>query len=592
MKNNKKRIIIIMLVVVGIALLCFGSYYIIKYFKNGKSFFQSNNYILEKAGTIDVKTNMIGSATSTAKKNNLLFVSGIGQYNNLYVFNLNNTESVPFDESNKLPLNYTSYAANDESGNIVGYQLYYNDTSISGFLSLNNNLFYDKNLSIINISNKYFTVMNEESKYGLYTLEGEKVIDTIYNYIQIIPNSNLLIANKNDKVGVIDTNGNTIIPFDYEPDYFTSLDSGEYTEYKPYTTFSIDNDTYIIIKKHDLYGIINKDNKTIVDFNYSKEESISYSSILKKFYTYQYDNDNYIKAINFYSLEGIKEKTINMSSSGIHDIIGLNNYNDEYFENNMILLQDSQAKEIFYYVDKDMNLQKVESLSYVEEEVYEEEPYNIYYINNYMYIQNTNDILKVYDLDGKELLKDSFKYIQINRGSTFKDTYITLCKKEDKTMCGAINLNGETIVNFENTLINSDTKYEEATFKNNDGYFIVNNGKQSSSFKCNSMDNSKIIYVYQNLAVMEENGNRYIYNVNCQKISEIDYWNPLTINDLVIAAYKSTNESNYLYDIYDINGNKINYTNKDGAIFNLYLGEIDNTLYFLTDKGIYSLSKE
>ena len=84
MKNNKKRIIIIMLVVVGIALLCFGGYYIIKYFKNGKSFFQSNNYILEKAGTIDVKTNMIGSATSTAKKNNLLFVSGIGQYNHSF----------------------------------------------------------------------------------------------------------------------------------------------------------------------------------------------------------------------------------------------------------------------------------------------------------------------------------------------------------------------------------------------------------------------------------------------------------------------------------------------------------------------------
>ena len=82
------------------------------------------------------------------------------------------------------------------------------------------------------------------------------VIDKIYDNIGIEKDGYIRV-DKEDKMGFMDTNGEIIIPIEYENDVSYGYIQG--------------NGNYAIVKKDDKYGAVDMENKPLVDFCYTLE---------------------------------------------------------------------------------------------------------------------------------------------------------------------------------------------------------------------------------------------------------------------------------------------------------------------------------
>lgn len=92
-----------------------------------------------------------------------------------------------------------------------------------------------------------------DSKWGYIDLTGNLKIDCKYEQISEFDLGGYAIVKINSKWGVIDQNDNIILDFKYE-----NIDS-----------YSL-NDKLIIIKKEELYGMIDFDNNELIPFSFSK----------------------------------------------------------------------------------------------------------------------------------------------------------------------------------------------------------------------------------------------------------------------------------------------------------------------------------
>lgn len=54
-----------------------------------------------------------------------------------------------------------------------------------------------------------------ESKWGLINIDGQLVLDTIYDHPPVYLNSNFVVASQNGLFGVVNSNGRTLHPFTY-----------------------------------------------------------------------------------------------------------------------------------------------------------------------------------------------------------------------------------------------------------------------------------------------------------------------------------------------------------------------------------------
>ena len=114
--------------------------------------------------------------------------------------------------------------------------------------------------SIYSSSSKYIVVtnsiFNEKGKYGLYDYQMNKKLDFIYDDLNTI-SDDLLIAKKGKKFGVIDASNKTVIDFNY--DGIEAID-----------------DYYVVIKDGKL-GVLGKDGKEVVPFNYSVPKDMEFT---------------------------------------------------------------------------------------------------------------------------------------------------------------------------------------------------------------------------------------------------------------------------------------------------------------------------
>lgn len=70
----------------------------------------------------------------------------------------------------------------------------------------------------------YLLIQDENNLKGLYTTKLEEILPFVYNEIIVLKNQDYIIAKKNDKYGVVDKKNNISIPFEYdEIQYYNGL---------------------------------------------------------------------------------------------------------------------------------------------------------------------------------------------------------------------------------------------------------------------------------------------------------------------------------------------------------------------------------
>lgn len=120
------------------------------------------------------------------------------------------------------------------------------------------------------------TLAIKDGKVGAINIENEVIIPFDYevtttNPIYAFKQHKMVFLEKNNKIGAIDNNGKVIIPFEYDSAYIvTTPIDGE-----PYTHCLTDISGFykygvIVLKKNNKCGVLDKNNKIIIPFEYDE----------------------------------------------------------------------------------------------------------------------------------------------------------------------------------------------------------------------------------------------------------------------------------------------------------------------------------
>ena len=500
-------------------------------------------------------------------------------------------------------INYVEFLKSIDDYTVLGYHSKEKNKSVNKLLILNNNnkiyesienginnikdtnIFYTNN-KIINyknpnaVANSYdevkvhnnIFIVKKNGLYGLADSEGKNITEITYDNIEsrnVL--SNYLFAIKSNKVGIINTKGEIIVPIEYD------IKEVEYEmEYKDYGQIITSNKSYFILSKNNKNYVFNESKNIILDSN----EKIYYDYNLDYFYTI--NGEKY----SFYNTNGEYLKDVNINSAwGKNNVHHINSET----KSNFIIFQD---KKTIYELNKDLKLKSYDNIYFVEEEGMDDN-YNNYYFNNDIYIVKNNDKYELFSKNNDKLLGkySTLKYIS---SSDYEDednimNIFIACKNENE--CGVLDLTGKETTDFK-------YKYIPNLEYIRDGYGILQNDKENilisindqiETVTCttNNIDDSNIRATYKKIYITEKD----IYNNNCEKINEKPIRNYKYLeNKYLIAEINDEcsfgDETKCNYYIWDDN-NLINYANNDNAKIYLYLGFANNKLFFKTDKGIY-----
>ncbi len=276
-------------------------------------------------------------------------------------------------------------------------------------------------------------------KNGQYGIIKNKKVLIPYSYqgIEYDKNNKIFEVQRNSKYGIIDINGNTIIPIEYDE---------------------------IEVKGVYIQAIENGENNYF-DVNGNKIESLGYTSMLKT------DNDNYYITINEEGLYGI------VDSQKRNLVDNKYNYLEYLFEDYFIASNENGSLGIINTNDKTMVnfiyevLQKIDDTTIIEAKIltenktdlYSKNLKQIYSINNALiykkdnYIQvSSNQDSKYFDFYGKEL----------QTSEIYKDNKLLASKKDDKW--GYVDKLGNVVVDYV---------YDKVTEFNDYGYAGIRQGE-------------------------------------------------------------------------------------------------------------------
>lgn len=222
--------------------------------------------------------------TAVYKSNGKLYgsVDTIEQSYNL-IFNYNEKKKII--TINTLDYIINSYKKTLKSNNVGEYgivelsdDLYSNWKSVfDGLLIIKNSqgkyglIRTDKNLSIVLepqydeisfVNDSKTFLVKSNGKIGMFTEDGKRKIDMIYDSITLISKStNLYVVSTNKQYGVVDENGKIIIYPEYQR-IGTNIDSFSYNEVR---NGYILLDTLIPVMKDNKWGFFNKEGKLITE---------------------------------------------------------------------------------------------------------------------------------------------------------------------------------------------------------------------------------------------------------------------------------------------------------------------------------------
>lgn len=185
-----------------------------------------------------------------------------------------------YTEENKYAL--SGYIISNKTSN--GYRYGYLNYKLEKMLKIE----YNEISRVLEINNgqDIYIIASKNGKFGVVK-NNKTVINYDYQDIEYDANNNLFKLQRNLQFGVYDINGKSILPvqykeLDFKGIYIQALENGKevYTYFNSkgdeikvpkYTSVlkTTENNYYITINKEGLYGIINKDEKELVENKYN-----------------------------------------------------------------------------------------------------------------------------------------------------------------------------------------------------------------------------------------------------------------------------------------------------------------------------------
>lgn len=291
-------------------------------------------------------------------------------------------------------------------------------------------------------------------------------------------NNKYVVGYDKNKLGIVSADGENIIPIEYDTITYNYGGIMERIDY-----FEENGTTYFILAKNMKYGVIDENNKVIIDFKY---ENLFYSNTIKKIYSNIYEkttfispcedeegdcvydasdlyNNNFIgdsnlKKIDFYSLNGSLIKSININDNARYSAYPtiLCNGNKCYLPYFFNELDSGKYLRIFgsnavYDIDSNLNLITRNNVSIADCGMDCVDAA----INDYIYIKEVEGKYYVYNLSEKKIINEEFSnfyndiyfdgYVNNNY---YPVVYLLLCKQSDSE-CGAIDEKGNILVDFK-----------------------------------------------------------------------------------------------------------------------------------------------
>ena len=461
---------------------------------------------------------------------------------------------------------------------------------VSGYNRLNSNYYFyaykngekinfptnldNENVRKIRMSNKYVAVLND--KYHLVDYKNGTIDSKEYDYIADEYYGKYLAASIDSLEGIIDLNGNTIIPIEYNYIYGNE---------------NIKEKELFKAGKKDKGYILDKNNKTIISSN--NPLNISNMGYIKEFV-----GDN---VINYYSLEGKLVKELNVTDKETYA------NTIEYLTNHEVFVDKKNVSTI-YVVDNKLNVTKFENVFYAIEEGYDIESGDsydnyIYYITDSIIVTQEGNEYIVKSIDtGKELYKYNYiKYLYINGESDETNSVLIACKAENK--CGLLDENGKEKTSFDydleiaigKTFSAGDEEALEYLKKNNEYVLIPGGYGDVKTISCEKEDLLKSVFITNEYYFIRyDNYIKNVYNNKCEKLNEKPLLNHEYLNDGILLAEIeeafNTKDGVDIRDYYVIyQGNLIKYNKPEDLEIYTLLGYNNKKIYFSTNKGFYYL---
>ena len=343
-----------------------------------------------------------------------------------------------YTEKDKYAL--SGYIVNNKTNN--GYRYGYFNYKLEKIL----NVEYNDISRILDISNgqDVYIIASKNGKYGVVK-NNKQIINYDYQDIEYDVSNNVFKLQRNLQYGVYDINGKSILPIQYKElefkgVYIQALESGK----DDYKYFNVDgaeiedpkytsvvktneNNYYITIDKNGLYGIINKDQKELIENKYNYLEHL-----FDEYFIAAKDNGNL----------GI----INIKDSVLVD------FKYEVLQK----IQDTNIVEA-----KILKENKSEFYGKNMENIYSVDNAYIYKKDNYIEVYSEEDV-KYFDLDGKEL----------NSQQVFKDNELFAKKSDNKW--GFVDKQNNVIVDYIYDKVTEFNSYGFAGIKKDNKWGVIN----------------------------------------------------------------------------------------------------------------------
>lgn len=276
---------------------------------------------------------------------------------------------------------------------------------------------YNEINRLTEIDDDVYLVTSSNGRYGLYK-NNKEVLSNEYTEISFDKNNNLLIVQKDQAQGVVDLEGNNIVPIDYDSiiigGKYIDAQKGEETVVFDADGNNLDTDILSYNKVSDLAIIIDKNNNyNIVDSSGNKK--------LRENYTYiEYFNNNYFivtKDNKTGIIDGNGNIKVNLEYDAIQAIDDTNALQAIKTDNNRTDIIDSNMKIYEGIIDA-----------------------NVLKKDNYIKVFSETD-MKYFDFSGNEI---TYKSLFPNN---------SLYASQNNGKWGLVNENGQIVVPYEYDMV-------------------------------------------------------------------------------------------------------------------------------------------
>lgn len=432
-------------------------------------------------------------------------------------------------------------------------------------------------------------IAKSNGKYGLIDKYGKELLEFKYDYIQnpitdrqYMKNNNVyLLVMNNNKGGVVDLNGKFIIPLEY--DSYQYKYAGETVYAMQNSLISKDGKYYFILKKNDKFYTLDINNKIVIENN----NEIEYSESINKLIVLNKTNGKTTSA-DFYSLDGKLIKNLNISDTWDFDSFY---YNSGFEENNktnsFILIRSKSSNNKTYLLDKDLNVKEFDNLYYEEEPIPDGDGLLYQYLmNDEFYIIKKDNKFELHDFKTDKIIESSFTKVYYDKSFDVNSKITIILCKDDNKSCGLMGMDKKFITDFNYSYVTNERDF--TYLKNNNKYRLYSD--YSYEFTCNESFNVETLIPGDKVGKYYLTFDNKLYNSDCKQLTEKNVRNIMTLdNGYTVVEIDKGISDKYDYEVYDKNDNRITYENRDNAQFVLYLGFANNKIFFLMDKGIYSI---